>query len=67
MNEEFHHDRDDELMTTQEVARMCNVTSHTVRRWITDGKLRSVKIGEGRSAHHRLRRGDVLNLMKRSM
>ena len=64
MNEEFHHDRADDMLSTQEVARMCNVTTYTVRKWITQGKLRAVKLGDGQFAHLRIRRGDALNMLR---
>lgn len=51
-------------MTTSEVARICNVTTYTVRRWITQGKIKAVKLGNGPSANHRIRRDEFEAFMQ---
>jgi len=35
----------DDLMTVRDVARVCNRSEETVRRWIWSGKLRARKLG----------------------
>jgi excisionase family DNA binding protein len=37
--------QDDELLTVREVARRCNRSEETVRRWIWSGKLPARKLG----------------------
>ena len=51
---------DDDLLKTSEVARMCNVTSYTVRRWITEGKLVSVTL----NGQHRIKRSDLMAMLR---
>jgi len=37
--------QDDELLTVREVARRCNRSEETIRRWIWSGKLPARKLG----------------------
>jgi len=53
----------EELMTTSEAARLCNVTRFTIRNWILENRLKASKTG-GR--HHRILRSDLLQFMKES-
>jgi excisionase family DNA binding protein len=55
---------DEEFMTTTEVARICSVTSYTVRRWITEGKLPAVKLGSAGQANLRIKRSDLLDFLQ---
>jgi excisionase family DNA binding protein len=49
-------DRDDEILTAREVARLFRVDPKTVSRWERTGRLRAFKTPGG---HRRFRRGDV--------
>lgn len=51
---------DDDLLKTSEVAKICNVSSYTVRRWITEGKLQSITL----NGQHRVRREDLHRMMR---
>ena len=48
-----------ELLTTNEVAAMCRVTPYTVRRWVTEGRLRAVTLGQLR--YHRADVDQLIN------
>lgn len=48
-----------ELLTTQETARILKVSTRTVLRWIQAGALAGVKLGEGRGAEWRIRKQDL--------
>ena len=43
----------EKLYTTTEVAEMFSVTQETVRDWITNGRLKAVRLGSG---HYRVTR-----------
>lgn len=54
---------DDDLLTTGDVARYCQVSSVTVFRWIRNGKLKAYTTPGG---HYRIRKGDFLAFLKES-
>jgi excisionase family DNA binding protein len=48
--------RDEDLLTVAEVARIWHVSISTVHRWITEGKLKAVRLPSGR---YRIRAADA--------
>ena len=54
---------DDPLLTVPDVARECQVSVRTVRRWITDGDLTAVRLGR----IVRVRRADLDSFIRRSL
>lgn len=55
--------REDELLTVQEVADQLRLNQQTVRNWLTDGKLASVRVGSRRV---RIRRAGLDALLGKS-
>lgn len=53
------HDRGAEFLSTATAANLADVTSHTVRRWIREGKLDAY----GTGSRLRVRRGDLERLV----
>lgn len=53
--------KDDELMTTREVARFLSLSTYTVRRWSNRGVLKSYRVGHG--GERRFFRKDVEMLL----
>ena len=47
------------LLSIQECAAVCGVSSQTVRRWVLTGQLPACKLGPGRSSPVRIRREDL--------
>ena len=45
---EFEVNRDDKLLKVRDVARILGLSEQTIRKWISDGKLKAHRIG-GRS------------------
>lgn len=54
---------DDDLLTTGDVARYCQVSSVTVFRWVRNGKLKAYTTPGG---HYRIRKGDFHAFLKES-
>lgn len=50
-----------EIMTCKEVASLWRFEPQTVRRWVTMGRLKALRIGN----HMRFRRADVIAAMER--
>lgn len=59
---------DEELLTTQEVAKRLRVHDSTVRRWIKSGYLEAIPLpkGEGQKQFYRIERSTLNMLLKRS-
>jgi excisionase family DNA binding protein len=56
----------DELLRVRDVAALCKVQRRTVYRWIADGTLPTVRIGQGPGRPRgslRIRRADVVAAM----
>lgn len=51
------------LSRISQVARALQVDERTVRRWVRDGRLESIRLGDGRSAHLRIPRDSVRALL----
>jgi len=51
-------------LKTSEVARLCGVTSNTVRKWVIDGSLKTFRMPGG--CQLRFHREDVLEFMRRT-
>jgi excisionase family DNA binding protein len=59
-----------QLLTVEELAQHLQVHQQTVRRWIKEGKLPAIKLGESRTAHYRITERDAtrfLNQMAASL
>ncbi len=54
---------DDDLLTTGDVARYCQVSPVTVFRWVKNGKLKAYTTPGG---HYRIRKGDFRAFLKES-
>jgi two-component system response regulator VicR len=54
---------DDDLLTTGDVARYCQVSPVTVFRWVRNGKLKAYTTPGG---HYRVLKGDFHNFLKKS-
>ena len=52
---EKHSKPADKLLTIEDVAELCRVSTRTVRRWIDDGALTAAKLG----AQWRIRQRDL--------
>jgi excisionase family DNA binding protein len=48
------------LLTTSEVAEMCQVTSNTVSRWVREGRIAAITLPGGKL---RFRRSDVEEML----
>ncbi len=51
-------------LSTSEVARLCGVTSDTVRVWVIHGKLRAYNVGSEKSPRYRIPRLEIERLFK---
>lgn len=55
---------EDTLLTTQEAAAILKVSPDTIRRYVENGKLRGIRIGDEYGAPVRVYRSSVLALIK---
>lgn len=53
------------LLTVEELARHIQVHRATIRRWIKEGKLLAIKLGEGSTAHYRISEKDATAFLNR--
>jgi DNA binding domain, excisionase family len=49
----------EELYTVKEVARKLKVAESTINRWVAEGKLKALKLSEGRKGAVRFREEDI--------
>ena len=54
-----------ELLTFDDVARVCQVDPRTVARWCAQGRLKRVKLCPGRSGAARILKASLLQLLER--
>ncbi len=54
----------EELYTVKEVAKKLKVSESTINRWVADGKLKALKLSEGRKGAVRFREEDIRNFLK---
>ena len=54
----------EELYTVKEVAKKLKVSESTINRWVADGKLKALKLSEGRKGAVRFREEDIQNFLK---
>jgi len=52
------------LMTVEEVVDLLKLSERTVRLWMANGKLPFIRLGEGKAPPVRIRKKDVLSLMR---
>ncbi len=49
----------DELITIEEAMKILKVSRITLHRWVKSGKIKALKLGEGRKGAVRFRREDI--------
>ena len=49
----------EELFTVKEVAKKLKVAESTINRWVAEGKLKALKLSEGRKGEVRFREADI--------
>jgi excisionase family DNA binding protein len=49
----------EELYTVKEVAKKLKVAESTINRWVAEGKLKALKLSEGRKGAVRFREEDI--------
>jgi excisionase family DNA binding protein len=49
----------EELFTVKEVAQKLKVAESTINRWVAEGKLKAIKLSEGRKGAVRFRQEDI--------
>jgi excisionase family DNA binding protein len=49
----------EELFTVKEVAKKLKVAESTINRWVAEGKLKALKLSEGRKGAVRFREADI--------
>ena len=49
----------EELYTIKEVAKKLKVAESTINRWVAEGKLKALKLSEGRKGAVRFREEDI--------
>lgn len=52
------------IYTVDEIANYLKVDGFSVRRWITEGKLKAFKLGKGAKAHWRVKESDLNKFME---
>jgi excisionase family DNA binding protein len=57
----------DRLLRPAEAARVLDVHPMTIKRWISDGSLDGVRLGDGPYARYRVRESDLDNFMRSSV
>ncbi len=53
----------EELYTVKEVAKKLKVAESTINRWVAEGKLKALKLSEGRKGAVRFREEDIKNFI----
>jgi excisionase family DNA binding protein len=54
----------EELYTVKEVAKKLKVAESTINRWVAEGKLKALKLSEGRKGAVRFREEDIKNFIE---
>jgi excisionase family DNA binding protein len=56
----------DELITIDEAMKILKVSRITLHRWVKSGKIKALKLGEGRKGAVRFRREDIETFLSNS-
>ncbi len=54
----------EELYTVKEVAKKLKVAESTINRWVAEGKLKALKLSEGRKGAVRFREVDIKSFIE---
>jgi excisionase family DNA binding protein len=54
----------EELYTVKEVAKKLKVAESTINRWVSEGKLKALKLSEGRKGAVRFREEDIKTFLE---
>ncbi len=53
----------DELITAEEVMKILKISRATLNRWVKAGKIRALKLGEGKKGAIRFKKEDIENFI----